>query len=72
MVRVVKGNFTCLSPEAELNGNGFCRALGVLLWELFTYGEVPYGEQTPEQVISGIIRGQRLDLSDKWPEDVQL
>lgn len=41
---------------------------GVTLWEMFTFGELPYGEMTGAEVIALLERGQRLEKPDDCPE----
>ncbi|KAJ8310251.1 hypothetical protein KUTeg_012116 [Tegillarca granosa] len=43
---------------------------GVTLWEMFTYGEQPYGDLKGIEVIQLIDSGKRLDKPEKCPEIV--
>ena len=66
-----------LAPEA-LNHDVFSTesdvwAFGVLMWELFTYGEQPFPDQTNEEVISHVTQEfSILSPPDKCPDDVFL
>ncbi|XP_066920050.1 tyrosine-protein kinase HTK16-like [Clytia hemisphaerica] len=41
---------------------------GVTLWEMFTFGELPYGEMTGAEVISLLEQGQRLERPEDCPQ----
>lgn len=43
---------------------------GVLMWEIFTCGKVPYGRATNAEVVEQVQRGQRLDVPRVCPWDV--
>jgi serine/threonine protein kinase len=66
-----------LSPEA-ITQDAFSTesdiwAFGVLMWELFTYGEQPYPDLTNEEVICKVSQEcSTLPLPDMCPEDVFL
>lgn len=46
-----------MSPEAILEGDFSTKsdvwAFGVLMWEVFTHGEMPHGGQTDDEVLAG-------------------
>ena len=66
-----------MAPECITN-NEFATttdiwAFGVLVWELFTYGEQPYPRLTNEQVVTKVSQQQAtLPQPNKCPEDVFL
>ena len=39
----------------------FCRSYGVLLWEIFTFGNQPYPGRNNQEVVQFITGGGRLD-----------
>ena len=41
---------------------------GVTLWEMFTFGDLPYGEKTGGEVISFIEQGERLEKPQHCPD----
>lgn len=43
---------------------------GVTLWEMFSYGEQPYGERKGTDVIQAIEQGERLEQTEKCPDHV--
>jgi len=43
---------------------------GVTLWEMYTFGELPYGEMAGAQVIAYLERGERLLQPRDCPEDI--
>uniref|UniRef100_A0ABD2XPA8 Tyrosine-protein kinase n=1 Tax=Trichogramma kaykai TaxID=54128 RepID=A0ABD2XPA8_9HYME len=43
---------------------------GVTLWEMFSYGEQPYGDMKGTEVIEFIERGERLPQTEKCPDYV--
>ncbi|XP_035206286.1 tyrosine-protein kinase Btk29A-like isoform X1 [Stegodyphus dumicola] len=45
-------------------------AYGVLMWEIFTCGKVPYGRATNAEVVEQVQRGQRLDVPRACPWEV--
>ncbi|GFT73185.1 tyrosine-protein kinase HTK16 [Nephila pilipes] len=45
---------------------------GVTLWEIFTYGEPPYGEMNGTQVIQLIEANQRLIIPEDCPEKIKI
>uniref|UniRef100_T1JI97 Tyrosine-protein kinase n=1 Tax=Strigamia maritima TaxID=126957 RepID=T1JI97_STRMM len=47
-------------------------AYGVLMWEIFTCGKMPYGRATNAQVVEQVQRGQRLERPRACPRDVYL
>lgn len=63
------------APESFLYGK-FSHAsdvwsFGIVLWEMFTRGEVPYGDETPGcKVIEMIERGERLPKPDDCPFEI--
>lgn len=36
------------------------RAYGVLLWEIFSFGKLPYEDQTNAEVMAKVMNGHRL------------
>lgn len=38
-----------------------CRSFGVLLWEIFSLGYMPYPGQTNQEVLDFITAGSRMD-----------
>ncbi|XP_063699898.1 tyrosine-protein kinase Shark isoform X2 [Culicoides brevitarsis] len=63
------------APESFLYGK-FSHAsdvwsFGIVLWEMFTRGEVPYGDETPgSKVIEMIEKGERLPKPDDCPNEI--
>ncbi|XP_022669194.1 tyrosine-protein kinase Btk29A-like isoform X1 [Varroa destructor] len=45
-------------------------AYGVLMWEVFTCGKIPYGRASNAEVVEFVQRGQRLDRPRTCPRDV--
>ncbi|RWS06162.1 Tyrosine-protein kinase Btk29A-like protein, partial [Dinothrombium tinctorium] len=45
-------------------------AYGVLMWEIFTCGKMPYGKSSNAQVVELIIKGQRLERPKICPQEV--
>ncbi|GFY63403.1 tyrosine-protein kinase HTK16 [Trichonephila inaurata madagascariensis] len=45
---------------------------GVTLWEIFSYGEPPYGEMNGTQVIQLIEANQRLSIPEDCPEKIKI
>lgn len=41
---------------------------GVTLWEMFTFGDLPYGEKSGGEVIAFVEKGNRLDQPDSCPD----
>lgn len=37
-----------------------CRAFGVLLWEVFSFGQLPYEDLTNCEVMAKVMNGHRL------------
>ena len=59
---IVSGNFTTMSD---------IWAFGVLLWELFTYGDLPYTQMDNEEMIGFVTKEfGRLSRPDGCPDDV--
>ena len=44
---------------------------GVTLWEIYTYGEMPYKELDNRYVKSAIKEGKKLQIREEFPESVQ-
>ena len=60
-------NYNTLTTESDI------WAFGVLMWELFTYGDHPFSELSDQQVISQVARKSiPLSQPDKCPDDVFL
>jgi c-src tyrosine kinase len=62
------------SPEA-LRENKFSNksdvwSFGILLWEIYSYGRVPYPRVPVEEVASHVERGYRMDSPDGCPEHI--
>ncbi|KAK0083927.1 hypothetical protein PV325_007928 [Microctonus aethiopoides] len=62
------------APESYNFGN-FSHAsdvwsFGVTLWEMFSYGEQPYGDRKGVDVIQMVEKGERLQKPDDCPDDV--
>ncbi|XP_043482946.1 tyrosine-protein kinase Shark [Leptopilina heterotoma] len=62
------------SPESYNFGN-FTHAsdvwsYGVTLWEMFSYGEQPYGDRRGVDVIQLVEKGERLQKPETCPDDV--
>lgn len=51
----------CLSP---------CRSFGVLLWELFSLGYMPYPCKTNQEVLEFVTSGGRMDPPKSCPGPV--
>ncbi|RWS30532.1 Tyrosine-protein kinase Btk29A-like protein [Leptotrombidium deliense] len=45
-------------------------AFGVLMWEMFTCGKMPYGKASNAQVVEMVIDGQRLDRPKICPREI--
>lgn len=45
-------------------------AYGVLMWEIFTCGKMPYGRATNAEVVGQVQRGQRLERPRACPREV--
>ncbi len=43
---------------------------GVVLWEIWTYGRVPYGAVAALDVVQAVAGGKRLEKPADCPEDV--
>lgn len=62
------------APESFNFGN-FSNAsdvwsFGVTLWEMFSFGQQPYGDMKGIEVTELIMRGERLQQPDRCPDDV--
>lgn len=62
------------APEA-LRENKFTNksdvwSFGILLWELYSFGRVPYPRVTVEEVAQHVDRGYRMDAPDGCPDSV--
>ena len=44
---------------------------GVTLWEIFTYGEIPYNELDNCEVKPAVLKGKRLQIRQEFPESVR-
>lgn len=67
------------APEGlSLDKDGACHfstktdvwSFGVLLWEVMSYGELPYGDMKPEDLNDFIERGDRLEKPEGCLDDV--
>lgn len=38
------------------------------MWEIWTFGELPYGDKTGREVLESIDKGDRLDCPPKCPQ----
>ncbi|XP_012283848.1 tyrosine-protein kinase shark [Orussus abietinus] len=47
-------------------------SFGVTLWEMFSYGQQPYGDRRGVDVIQLVEKGERLEKPEKCPEHVYL
>lgn len=47
------------------------RAWGVCTWEMFTRGEIPYGEHNPAEIIKQILAGELLPMNEDWPAELR-
>jgi len=45
-------------------------AFGVVLWEMFSYGLVPYFPMSNAEVFEKVPKGLRLSIPEKCPEDI--
>jgi len=45
-------------------------SFGIVLWEIFEFGAVPYMEMSTEQVVNGVLNGKRLQQPRKCPDAV--
>jgi len=45
-------------------------AMGIVLWEIFTKGSLPYSELSNKQVTEAVIKGERLPKPDSCPDGV--
>ena len=67
-----------MSPEAITSGTfteqSDVWAFGVLVWELFSYGDLPFIGKSDEQVVrhAQVEEGEGLTRPDKCPDDVFL
>jgi len=43
---------------------------GVVVWEIFTFGEQPYTGQTNHEVVKALNAGERLEKPEKCPDDI--
>ncbi|XP_062620819.1 protein sevenless-like isoform X2 [Saccostrea cucullata] len=63
-----------MSPESMLNGRFSSKtdiwAFGVLMWEIYTGAQLPYGDFTIDVVMNHIIQGGKLDKPTKCSNDV--
>ena len=41
---------------------------GVTLWEMFTFGDLPYGDKSGGEVIDFVMKGNRLEKPDGCPD----
>ncbi len=46
-------------------------SFGVVLWEVFTFGEVPYPQLTNAETVEFVKNGNRMALPPKSPEAIQ-
>lgn len=45
-------------------------AVGVVVWEIFSLGVIPYRELTNKQVVEYILEGGRLEKPHRCPEEI--
>ena len=50
--------------------DSFSQIKGVLLWELFTYGKIPYAELPNQDVLKHVTNGNRLEKPPLCPDDI--
>ncbi|XP_065836431.1 tyrosine-protein kinase CSK-like [Oscarella lobularis] len=62
------------SPEAlrrnEFTSKSDVWSYGILLWELYSYGRVPYPRVRLDDVVQTVERGYRMDAPDGCPEEI--
>eukprot|EP00039_Didymoeca_costata_P019096 m.336220 g.336220 ORF g.336220 m.336220 type:complete len:697 (+) comp17787_c0_seq1:230-2320(+) len=62
------------APESVYYGkftsNSDCWSFGVCLWEVWTFGELPYGDMTGREVLEQIEKGVRLPQPEGCPHKV--
>jgi len=46
-------------------------SFGIVIWEMFTFGSLPYGGMSNIDVISFVLKGERLELPDNCPTTLQ-
>jgi serine/threonine protein kinase len=46
-------------------------SFGVVLWEIFSYGKVPYPAYNNEQVIKKVSEGYRMDAPENMTVEVE-
>ena len=45
-------------------------SMGVLVWEVFQFGEMPYPSMNNEEVLEEVLHGYRLAQPDRCPDDI--
>jgi len=62
------------APEVFEYGKYFLKSdvwsFGVLLWELFSYGKLPYNLKSNQEVVDGILKGDRLLPPEGSPNSI--
>ncbi|XP_017782286.1 PREDICTED: tyrosine-protein kinase shark [Nicrophorus vespilloides] len=62
------------APESYNYGNFSHKSdvwsFGVTIWEMYSFGEHPYGEQKGAEAIQAITRGERLEQPEKCPNHI--
>ena len=56
--------------KQEFSTNSDVWSFGIVLYELFTCGQVPYQGMTNRQVIDNVSTGYRLDIPENCPKEI--
>ena len=63
-----------MSPECihhkKFSGASDAWAFGVLCWEVYSAGSIPYGELSPGQIVAYLAQGRRLARPHGMPESL--
>lgn len=46
----------------------YCRGFGIVLWEVFTLGHIPYPGKSNNEVMTFVAKGGRLNKPDLCPD----
>ncbi len=58
-------------PLVTSNHPNHLHPKGIVLWELFSYGKIPYGEISNDAAAKKIIAVQTLEIGSHWPKEIQ-
>uniref|UniRef100_A0A1I8JNU1 Protein kinase domain-containing protein n=1 Tax=Macrostomum lignano TaxID=282301 RepID=A0A1I8JNU1_9PLAT len=60
----------CVKDHAKFSTKSDVWSFAVLLWEIYTFGRMPYPRIKTDQVLKHVLNGYRMEMPERCPSDV--